>query len=74
MKPCQTARLYSGNASAEDSVERGFERRADCQAGDDADDETCQHEELGGKAHQERRFMRRARQIWSAAGRRTRRV
>ena len=49
MKPCQTARLYSGMRRAEDGVQRGFEQGAYRESGDDADHKACQHEKLGGK-------------------------
>ena len=73
MKPCQTARLYVGNRGAENRVDRRFEQGADREGGHDADHETSEHEKLDGKAHQERRLMRRARQALPAAGRKIRR-
>ncbi len=53
-----------GNHRAEDGACCGFEQRAHGLSGDDAHHKTCQHEKLGGKAHQERRLTRRARQLF----------
>ena len=73
VKPCQTARLYSGVAgpsTARTAVSRTGPTVSD---GDDADDETGQDEKLGRKPHQEGRLVGRARQVRSEQGRRTRR-
>ena len=47
---------------AEDGTHRRVESGPTVTRGD-ADDKACQHEKLGRKPHQERRLMRRARQI-----------
>ena len=63
VKPCQSARLYCGDRGAEHGAHGGVEDRTDGQRRGDADDEARQHEKLGREPHQERRLVRRARQV-----------
>ena len=63
VKPCQTARLYSGVAAPSTARTAVSSIGPTVSGGDDADDEARQDEKLGRKPHQERGLVRRARQV-----------
>ena len=56
MKPCQTARLYSGMFGPTTARTAVSSSGPTVNCGNDADDKACEHEKLGRKAHEKGRL------------------
>ena len=63
MKPCQTARLYSGMFGPTTACTAVSSSGPTVTCRNDADEKACEHEKLGRKAHEKRRLAWCARQL-----------